>query len=439
MITNPFAVLNSIHSGLMGQLGKNYRVSILSDLLTKADVDRFNAHFQLDMHLLDTPVPTISRFSKWLRAVQTVLHGYHFCIETIRIKIAERSPILHRLFLLSGKSRLPALLSGLGMTFIRNWLIRRTTLPDTYAPLAACNFLAVVSTSPLDLRENTIANSLTIPRISIIISWDNLTSKGVMNTKSDLVLVWNKPMALEYQRLYASFGDDDAVRITGIPRFDIYFRERPLQNSNPAGTVEENRERRVILFSTGAVKHHSCQNYIINDLLEYAESRPDTVILVRCHPGDDPKRYAHFGLVKKLYFFHPFGENPGHVPPADFLEMLHLQLATCDVCVQVASTMLLDAAACHKPFISIAYDARSSVHYAGSVRRFYDYSHQLPLYKILDGHIVSNCGELFRKLDEILAGHNVQASPENAVKPFIHHCAPDSAALAAQYIREWLG
>ncbi|WP_342086593.1 hypothetical protein [Dyadobacter sp. OTU695] len=439
LITNPFAVLNSIHSGLMGQLEKNYRISIISDLLTKADIDRFNEHFQLNMRLLDTRVPTISRFGKWLRAVQTLLHGYHFGIETIRIKIAERSPIFHRLFLLSGKSRLPALLTGLGMTFVRNWLIRRTTLPDTYAPLATCNFLAVVSTSPFDLRENTIANSLTIPRISIIISWDNLTSKGVMNTKSDLVLVWNKPMALEYQRLYASFGDHAAVRITGIPRFDIYFRERPLQNSNLAGTIWENPVKRVILFSTGAVKHHSCQNYIISDLLEYAESRPDTVILVRCHPGDDPERYAHFGLIKKLHFFHPFGENPGHVPPADFLEMLHLQLVTCDVCVQVASTMFLDAAACRKPCISIAYDAHSSVHYAGSVRRFYDYSHQLPLYKILDGHIVHNRGELFRKLDEILVDPNVQADPGNAVKPFIHHCAPDSTRLAAQYIREWLG
>jgi hypothetical protein len=442
LITNPFAILNIIHSGLMGQLGKYYRISIMSDLLTDGDIDRFNKHFQLKMHLLKTPVPTVSRFEKWLRTAQTVLFGHYFGLETIRIKLMERGPIFHLLFSLFQQSRPLTLLSGSVMTFIRNWLIRRTTLPDLYAPLAAYNFLAVVSTSPFDLRENTIVNSLQmhqIPGISIIISWDNLTSKGIMNTKSDMVLVWNKSMALEYQRFYILFGDHAAVRMIGIPRFDIYFQYPPCQNANLTATPGVNPEARIVLFSTGAVKHHSCQNYIIDDLLEYAESRPDIVILVRCHPGDEPERYSHFSSVKNLHFFQPFGENPGQVPPADFLEMLHLQLTACDVCVQIASTMFLDAAACNKPCISIAYDADSDMHYAGSVRRFYDYSHQLPLHKVLNKHIVYNRRELFRKLDEILARRNVQTDIRKAVKPFIYHCAPDSARLATQYIREWLG
>ncbi len=439
LITNPFAILNIIHSGLMARLGKYYTISIMSDLMTGTDLDHLNEHFQLKMHLLKTPIPTISRFEKWLRTLQTLLFGFHFGLETIRIKITERSPVLQWLFSLFQKNRSLTFLSGLMLTFIRNWLIRRTTRPDIYAPLAACNFLAVVSTSPFDLRENTIANSLRIPGISVIISWDNLTSKGVMNTKSDLVLVWNKPMALEYQRFYTLFGDHAAVRVTGIPRFDIYFQDPPFQNSKLIGTPGINPESRVILFSTGAIKHHSCQDYIIDDLLQYAESRSDVQILVRCHPGDDPGRYKHFNGVKKLHFFQPLGENPGKIPPADFLEMLHLQLATCSVCIQVASTMFLDAVACNKPSISIAYDARSDVHYAASVRRFYDYSHQLPLHKVLSKHIVYDRLELFWKLDEILAGRNVQTDLRNAVKPFIHHGAPDSARLATQYIREWLG
>lgn len=441
LITNPFATLNVIHSGLMGQLGKNYRISIMSDLLTKADIDCFNEHFQLNMHLLKTPVPTISRFAKWLRTLQTLLFGHYFGIETIRIKLMERSPVFHWLFTASKKSQTLTLLSGCVMTLIRNWLIRRTTQSDVYIPLAVHNFLAVISTSPFDLRENAIANSLQtrgITSISIIISWDNLTSKGVMNTKPDLVLVWNRPMVLEYQQFYGLFCDHAAVRIAGIPRFDTYFEDSSWQNSNLTGMVGGSPESRIILFSTGALKHYSCQNYIINDLLAYAESRPNIVILVRCHPGDAPERYHHFSSIKNLHFFQPFGENPGHIPPVDFLKMLHLQLATCDVCIQVASTMFLDATACNKPCISIAYDAQPGVHYAGSVRRFYDYSHQLPLHKALNKHIVCDRRELFRKLDEILAGRNVQVHLKNVVKPFIHRHAPGSSRLAAQYIKEWL-
>lgn len=441
LITNPFAVLNIIHSGLIGQLGKYYRISIMSDLLTAADVDRFNEHFQVNMYLLKTPVPTISGIEKWLRTVQTLLFGYYFGLETIRIKVMERGHIFHWLFSISQKSLALTLLSASMMVFIRNWLIRRTTLPDLYAPLAAHNFLAVVSTSPFDLRENAIANSLQIhgiPNISIIISWDNLTSKGIMNTKSDFLLVWNKPMALEYQRFYSIFGNQAAVRIVGIPRFDIYFQDPPDQNSNLTGTPRAKAHTRIILFSTGAVKHHACQNYIIDDFLEYAESRPNVLILVRCHPGDDPGRYKHFSSVKNLCFFQPFGENTGQVPPVDFLEILHFQLTTCAVCVQVASTMFLDALACNKPCISIAYDARSDLHYAGSVRRFYDYSHQLPLHKVHNKCIVYDRRELFGKLDEILGGY-APTNLRKAVIPFIYHCAPDSARLATQYIREWLG
>ena len=442
LITNPFAIINVIHSGLMGELGKYYRISVMSDLLTAADIEHFNGHFRSNMHWLEMPAPVVSRFLKWLRAAQTLLFGHYFDVETIRIKLMERNSFYYRLFCISRKSLRITYLSGSLMVFIRNWLIRRTTRPELYASLAEYNFQTVISTSPLDLRENAVANSLKpygIPCISIIISWDNLTSKGIINSKSDMVLVWNKSMALEYQRFYTIFGEKALVRIAGIPRFDVYFRDPPDQHLNLTNVLGINPEASVILFSTGAIKHHSCQNYIIRDLLEYANRRPDTVILVRCHPGDDSKRYDCFSGIKNLLFFQPFGENTSHIPPVDFLQMLHLQLTGCQVCLQTASTMLLDAAACAKPCISIAYDARSEVHYAGSVRRFYDYSHQKPLQNLIKEHIVYDRRELFEKLDETLAGTNAQTGPMTALKPMIHPCAPGSVRLTTQFIREWLG
>ncbi len=439
LITNPFAVVNVIHSGLMAELGKHYRISVMSDLLTEADIERFNKHFHLNMHWLPIPVPTISRFTKWLRASQTLLFGHFFDLETIRIKVMERGPIVHWLFCISRKSRTLTLLSGSLMIFVRNWLIRRTTLPGLYTLFAKYDFHALISTSPLDLRENAVANSLQthgIPCLSIIISWDNLTSKGIINTNSDMVLVWNKRMALEYRRFYAVFGDNAVVRIAGIPRFDIYFRNPPEPNLNFNNL--SNSETQLILFSPGAAKHHSCQKYIIRDLLEYAEGQAHMMILVRCHPGDDMRRYECFRGIKNLRFFQPFGESISGVPPADFLEILHLQMARCHVCLQVASTMLLDAVACNKPCISIAYDAHSDLHYARSVKRFYNYSHQQLLPNSLKQHIVYDRRELFGKLDEILADSNVPNHLRNALEPVIHHYTPDSVRLTTQFILEWL-
>jgi len=438
LITNPFAMLNVIHSGLMGELGKYYRISVMSDLLTAEDINRFNRYFRLDMHLLPMPVPAIPIWVNWLRAFQTLLFGHYFDLETIRIKLLERGRLMHWLFCISRKSDALTFLSGWLVVLMRNWLIRRTARTYLYASLAKHHFQAVVSTSPFDLRENTVVNSLQphgITSLSIIISWDNLTSKGVINSDSDTVLVWDQTMALEYQRFYAIFGKIAPVSIVGNPRFDRYFREPP--GLRLANLPENRTQMRTILFSTGAVKHHSCQNYIIRDLLAYAESRTDVLILVRCHPYDDLRRYDCFQANPNLRFFQPFDRRMARVPPEDFLETLHLQLAACDVCVQVASTMLLDAAACGKPCISIAYDADPQVHYAESVRRFYDYSHQLPLQNRMTGYIAHSREELFLKLNEALAVTD-HRSDVPGMNPAIHHFTPDSVRLTTKHIREWL-
>ncbi|PSL29179.1 hypothetical protein [Dyadobacter jiangsuensis] len=442
LITNPFAMINVIHSGLMDELEEHYRISIMSDLLTIADIARFNRHFRLNMTLLTSPVPTISRPAKWLRSIQMLLFGHYFNLDTIRIKLMERSPVMHWVFCVSQKNPILVFLSGSLVVLLRNWLIRCTTLPDIGRPVADHHFQAVLSTSPLDLRENTIVNSLKvygIPSISIVISWDNLTSKGVINSRSDLVLVWNQSIALEYERFYTNLGDRTLVRITGVPRFDIYLRRLPDQVSYLANAPEIPRPTRTILFATGALKHHSCQNYIIRDLLDYAQNHSDITILVRCHPGDDPRRYDHFSTIENIRFFHPFGHPSNQVPPVDYLETLLTQLVSCAVCVQVASTMLLDAFACHKPCISVAYDAHSDNHYAGAVQRFYDYSHQQLLPDCLKAQTVYHRRELFAKLDEVLADSSVPNNFRKAIEPVIHHVTPDSVRLTTQYIRQWLG
>ncbi|WP_353723105.1 CDP-glycerol glycerophosphotransferase family protein [Dyadobacter sp. 676] len=442
LVTNPFAILNLIHSGLAGELDKTFRISIMSDLLTKVDVNRFNEHFHLEMQWLATPVPTLSILDKWLRTLQMLIFGYYFDLATLRIKLTEY-PALHWLFSVIWQALLLRSFCGRLLVFMRTWLIRRTGRPARYGSLPEQEFCAVLSSSPLDLRENKIVNFLKakgIRCIAMIISWDNLTSKGVMNMQPDLVLVWNKLMSLEYRRLYSFWGNTGLVRIIGIPRFDIYFKEAVFtqKQSDFKRLLGISCDTRIILYSTGAAKHHICQNYIIEDLLTYARARQDMMVVVRCHPHDAPERYLRYDGIQNLRILWPMGENDTSIPPPDFLEMLASQLAACDVCVQVASTIFLEAAACNKPTIGIAYDEDPDIPYIRSVRRFYDYSHQLPLDEFLPDHTVRNKRDLFEKLDEILAGGHSRKNLREAIKPFIHYDTPDSVRFTAQCIREWL-
>jgi hypothetical protein len=109
-----------------------------------------------------------------------------------------------------------------------------------------------------------------------------------------------------------------------------------------------------------------------------------------------------------------------------------------DVCVQVASTIRLDAAACDKPVISIAYDGPRLLPYSQSVKRLYDYSHQVPLNRLKMDQMVYNKSQLFASLDKTLNG-NCHTDYKSLARPFIHYSEPKSVDSVIQNVQAWLG
>jgi hypothetical protein len=227
--------------------------------------------------------------------------------------------------------------------------------------------------------------------------------------------------------------------VTGIPRFDVYF-ENP-KNDHFRLKYGISISEKIILFATSAAKHFPNQAEIVRDLIEYGRDANIT-ILVRCHPADDYDRYYSFLSEPKLIIWRPYSENSSQVfadwlPGPDFLHTLSEMLQNCNVCVQVASTMRLDAAACGKPIISIAYDGSEALPYHQSVRRFYDYSHQIPLNKLGIDQMVHNKQQLFNALDKSL---NVETEmlQNPLIGSFIHHPESKSVDSTIQNIHEWL-
>jgi hypothetical protein len=92
----------------------------------------------------------------------------------------------------------------------------------------------VVVVSPLvDAASDQVdlvraAQAVGTPVVAAIASWDNLTNKGHMRVRPDLVTVWN-----EYQKAEAvSYHDVEAERvvITGAQLFDRWFERQPSQS-----------------------------------------------------------------------------------------------------------------------------------------------------------------------------------------------------------------
>ena len=69
------------------------------------------------------------------------------------------------------------------------------------------------------------ARALEIPTIAIVLSWDNLTTKGTFHIIPDAVLVWNDTLVKEA----TAFHDvpREKMFITGAPVFDFWFDMQP--------------------------------------------------------------------------------------------------------------------------------------------------------------------------------------------------------------------
>ncbi|WP_221394523.1 CDP-glycerol glycerophosphotransferase family protein [Dyadobacter sp. NIV53] len=281
----------------------------------------------------------------------------------------------------------------------------------------------------------------------MIISWDNLTSKGIINADHDYVLAWNELMANEYRLFYSSFNAPDTqICVTGIPRFDIYFQKLPENYS-----ISEFRKRyrigasdKVILFTTSAINHFPNQADIVEHLLEYVSQKQDITVIVRCHAGDHSMFYTKFLQEPDLRIWHPDNTHnsyniskriPGLETPLSLAEML----IYCDVCLNVASTIRLEAAVCNKPGISIAYDGNLKPELTHSVQRFYAYSHQVPLNDLGIDHMVFSKNELFSSLDEILYKSSLPAiNYTEGIEKFTCHSGPFGVSTSMKYIDQWL-
>ncbi|TLU98197.1 CDP-glycerol glycerophosphotransferase family protein [Dyadobacter luticola] len=445
LITNSFAATNMIHSGLLKQLSDRYQIDILSTMIGEKEMAEINRRYDMEVGLLNVHLPPENKTLRFLRRVEKLIFSVHFNIETYQIKVLEMQAVFR---FAAWLVRLSPAVTVFALRFLRKLIINISTHHLNAADFSAYHFDGVISTSPLDIRENSTVNVLAkrkIRSLAMIISWDNLTSKGIMNAKHNYVLTWNTVMASEFERLYTIFKGDEKLCVTGIARFDTYF-----QNSSAESSAAFRKRlsippaNKIIFFATSAWKHFHYQSDIAADLISYIQLHPGIDLIVRCHPADRPKDYQAFENLNNVHIQYCDAtdselDNKFYrwLPDPDFLNSLKTTLQNCDVCIQVASTIRLDAAACNKPVISIAYDGRQQLPYPISVRRLYDYSHQIPLNKLGIDKMAHSRRELFRHLDQTLN----DPQPNDYVRqvlPFIHFNEAKSVDTILDCVQEWL-
>lgn len=259
------------------------------------------------------------------------------------------------------------------------WAFSNQEISQTFK---ANKFDVVITSTPsqkvADIPFCFEANQKSIPIISPVYSWDNLTAKGPFACNIDHLLVWNHVLLNEAMHYHGY--KKESVSVTGVPTYDIYravlescrdtfFQKLGLNKSLPLITIATVPR---VYYGSG---HKEIVNTII---LAVSEGLlPELNILIRPHPMDDTD---YSDLSKSgIVFVDEYGSKPDSSlqswkPNNDNLYHLGATMKHSDIVLNVASTIAIDSAWFDTPVINVAIDMKNP-DYEGSIRRYYDYTH----------------------------------------------------------------
>lgn len=308
----------------------------------------------------------IRRFRKYVWAVSEN-------VDTISIQIREKSSILFLIHCFLAKCAfllkpLPFLLGYADLCFISPWSDKRyIPLFKKYNPDVVCvHSVFELTTIPVA----RIARRRKVPLLGIVISWDQLTSKGHIPVRYDRLLVWNEIMKSEAIDFHGYQPKE--ISITGTPQFDFYitFGDRFLSRDAFFKKMGLDPERKLIVYTTTPPQVGTREPEMIQFLAESVSQHRFKVpcqVLVRVYSKDIPSRYESISKLLKVIV-----DYQDNVPlglsyrETDIYILTHLgsTIKNADVVVNVASTVTIDAALFDVPVVNVALDRHYAMYYS---------------------------------------------------------------------------
>ncbi len=216
--------------------------------------------------------------------------------------------------------------------------------------------------TPLEFPYYLAARDLGIPIVTSILSFDNLTSRSVI-PPYDHYFVWHEGMRAQLLRLYPDTPRDH-VTVTGTPQFDFHrdpAYRRPRTETLAALGVPA--DARYVLYAASFVGLAPDEPELVRRIAALMQRTPalrNLWLVVRIHPLETRERWRPVTDVFPNVVVQTAWETPPDrdgwtlATPADQARLVSA-LAHADMCVNVASTMTLDAALLDRPVIGIDF------------------------------------------------------------------------------------
>jgi hypothetical protein len=286
------------------------------------------------------------------------------------------------------------------------------------------------------------AKRLGVTTIDMPKSWDN-SSKLLYRVKADYIFVWSEFM----KRQVMNFQDykEEEIRVVGIPQYDVFAQKRGLMTREAfcEGIGFDPAKKIILHASTGGACHNEddypalLKEYIDKGVLK------DVQVFVRPHVKylDDVARYKkRVGGSKDFYVDEGDVQDAALKDNWDISEhhMTHLlnSLYHSDVCLNIASTVTLDATACGTPVININFDIKKMPEME-SVNRFYHSDYVKAAHKTGGTWLVESEGEFKEALHDILErGEKREKERERMIEYIMHKNDGRSAERMVEALEE---
>lgn len=277
----------------------------------------------------------------------------------------------------------------------------------------------VVTTSPgwffpdaVVLRE---AHARGVASATLILSWDNPTSKGYRGAEPEQTIVWSDEMA----RQIAEHHDYPRaqIRVAGVPHFDHYVREDELLTREElCEQLGLDPARRLILFATsspGIFRSNAAVAETLARAIATDALGAPAQLVVRLHPINfRPDHRTPFDEYRGLVdtYAHVHLDVPEvcserlrvDMPASDALRLGSL-IKHCDVLVNVFSTTTLEAFLVDRPVVLVSSEVDLDRSTGDRRREFQDYEHVASVMAEQAARVAYSLPEIVEHLSTYLA------------------------------------
>jgi len=216
-------------------------------------------------------------------------------------------------------------------------------------------------TDPSSLHEYSFlreAKRRSVPTVGFIRSWDIPSAKGYLPVQPDYFMVWNSYVAEKLESLHNV--TPDRVFEVGVPQFDVYVRERDVQDRDQFLISRGlDPSKKTVLYAGSPKRLTEDCPAIVEHLSKHLP--PDYQILVRVHPQDGDERWQNI-VSDRIAIQVPGSESGdkygGRLIVDSDISLLADSLASTDVTVSVWSTMTIDASAAGRPSVICNFDMK---------------------------------------------------------------------------------